>query len=156
MSEIRITTIEHDRLEHELDELRERQHAAVAEQLATLPETIGDPADNTELLEERRDVELHQQRIDELERLLEQAVIVKPEAPGGIVGIGARVRIVEDDAGEVEDFEIVGSHQGDPEHGRIAYDSPLGRAVCGHRAGEVVDVVAPIGVRHARIVTVGG
>jgi transcription elongation factor GreA len=49
----------------------------------------------------------------------------------------------------------VGSHQGDPEHGRIAYDSPLGRAVCGHRAGDVVDVVAPIGLRHARIVTVG-
>jgi transcription elongation factor GreA len=155
MSEIWITTIEHDRLRHELDELRERQRIALAEQLATLPETIGDPADNTELLEERRDVEIQAQRIDELERRLQQAVIVKPETTGGVVGIGVTVRIVEDDADGVEDFEIVGSHQGDPEQGRIAYDSPLGRAICGHRAGEVVDIVAPIGVRHARIVAVG-
>ncbi len=156
MSEIWITTIEHDRLQHELDELRECQRIALAEQLATLPETTGDPADNTELLEERRDVEIQAQRIDELERRLQQAVIVKPKTTNGVVDIGAHVRIVEDDAGEVEDFEIVGSHLGDPEHGRIAYDSPLGRAICGHRAGEEVDIVAPIGIRHARIVAVGG
>src|SRR5438067_992340 len=116
MNELRITTIEHARLRRELEPLRERERIGVAEQLACLPETTGDPADNTELLEERRDVEIQQQRIDELERRLEQAVIVQPTRDGGVVGIGANVRLVEDGSNEVERFEVVGSHLGDPEH----------------------------------------
>ncbi len=154
MSEFRITAIEQERLRQELDELRRRRREAAIEGFAQAAETTGDEADNSELIEALREVDMLQQRIDELDRRLEQAVIVEPSRNGGVAEIGARVRVL--DAGETvpDEYEIVGSHQGHPDLGTVAYDSPLGRAVCGHRAGEEVDIAAPIGVRHARIVSV--
>ena len=64
---------------------------------------------------------------------------VQPPLAGSIV----KVRDIEDDYEET--YEIVGSQEANPREGRISDDSPVGRALRGHRAGEQVTVEAPAG-----------
>ena len=85
---------------------------------------------------------------------MDRAVIVEPGAARGVAAIGTRVKLTEDDTAQVAEYEIVGSHQGQPDDGKLAHDSPLGEALCGHRAGDTVDIHAPTGNRQARIISV--
>ena len=73
---------------------------------------------------------------------------VQPPLAGSIV----KVRDVEDDYEET--YEIVGSQEANPREGRISDDSPVGRALRGHRAGEQVTVEAPAGNLKFEIVSV--
>ena len=73
---------------------------------------------------------------------------VQPPLAGSIV----KVRDVEDDYEET--YEIVGSQEANPREGRISDDSPVGRALRGHRAGEQVTVEAPAGNLKFEIISV--
>ncbi len=68
------------------------------------------------------------------------------------VTIGTRVRL--GDADGVEEYVIAPEREGDPTAGRISADSPLGRAILGHRAGERLQVRTPGGVRHVNVLEV--
>jgi transcription elongation factor GreA len=149
-----MTRSEHERLRDELDALCDRHRETAVERLAATTDLGGDAAENTEVLEARRELELQEQRIEALRRRLEQAEIVEADAARGVADIGTRVKVDEDDGDEIVEYEIVGSHQGEPARGRVAYDSPIGQALCGHRAGAIVEIDAPTGVRRARIVSV--
>ena len=141
-------------MRRELEALREEHRETAAERLAATTDLGGDAAENTEVLEARRELEMQEQRIDQLTQRLEQAEIVEADAARGVAEIGMRVKIAEDGTDQIAEYEIVGSHQGEPAEGRVACDSPVGEALCGHRAGETVEIDAPMGVRRARIVSV--
>ncbi len=66
--------------------------------------------------------------------------------------IGSRVRL--GDADGVEEYVITPEREGDPTAGRISADSPLGRAVLGHQAGERLQVRTPGGVRNVQVLEV--
>jgi transcription elongation factor GreA len=66
--------------------------------------------------------------------------------------IGSRVRL--GDADGVEEYVIAPEREGDPTAGRISADSPLGRAVLGHQAGERLQVRTPGGVRKVQVLEV--
>ena len=57
--------------------------------------------------------------------------------------MGTRVRVKDLQDGSEEEYQIVGSQEIDPMHGLISDDSPIGFAIKGHRAGDVVTVEAP-------------
>ncbi len=61
---------------------------------------------------------------------------------------------VKDDSGEDDTFTLVGSTEANPFEGRYSLDSPLGRAVLGHKTGDTVTVAAPDGEIKYTIVTV--
>lgn len=89
-------------------------------------------------------------RIGAIKAALERAAIYDPtRAPAETVGIGTRVSVVDD--GERDEFTIVGATETDPAHGRISADSPVGRALYGHRVGDVVTVQIPDGAYTLRI-----
>ena len=88
-------------------------------------------------------------------------VVVAREGPkrferelGRRVGIGAHVRVRDRDARRTEEYEIVGSGEGDAAAGRISSESPVGGALLGHCEGEIVDVGTPRGVRRLKILEV--
>ena len=56
--------------------------------------------------------------------------------------------------GDEETFEIVGSQEANPREGRISDDSPLGRGLHGHRAGEIASIEAPAGVLKFKVISV--
>jgi transcription elongation factor GreA len=81
-------------------------------------------------------------RIQELEYLLRNAIIVTPSA--GEIGLGNTVRI-EDDAGNQRTYRLVSKHSAKPSEGLISDESPLGAALIGHTAGEQVTYKTPTG-----------
>ena len=84
-------------------------------------------------------------RISELTDILSNFVIIEDSVATGEVGPGSQVKVRDVEDGFEEDFSIVGSQEADPAQGRISDESPIGRALIGHKAGDEVTVMAPAG-----------
>ena len=95
-----------------------------------------------------------EQRIGELEAMLSIARIADPP-PDGVAGIGQRVRIRLAGGLDPVEYHLVGALECDPERRRISVESPVGEALVGRRAGDVVDVDTPGGARTVEVVAVG-
>ena len=96
-------------------------------------------------------------KIAELKVLIENAEIVdkgEEDAPKGAVTLGSIVRVLDLEFNEEETYEIVGSQEANPKDGRISDDSPVGRALHSHRAGDTVTVAAPAGEIKLQILSV--
>lgn len=87
-----------------------------------------------------------EQRIMELERTVKNAKIMNKRRcyKNGTVSVGTKVTVVDED-GDEETYSIVGSTEYDPLNGKISDDSPVGRALKGHKTGETVTVELPTG-----------
>jgi len=95
-------------------------------------------------------------RIRELEAIIKNHVLIDNTATNGEVGMGSTVRFAEHgDDGDVEQtYRIVGSAEADPKAGRVSFESAVGKALIGHRVGDVVRVETPGGAYSVRITAV--
>jgi transcription elongation factor GreA len=84
-------------------------------------------------------------RILQLEQILKTAVIIEHPPTREVIGLGSRVTVTEGEDGAAEQYSIVGSVEADPSRGFISNESPLGRALMGHKVGDRVLVRAPDG-----------
>ena len=139
------------RLQAELEQLRDVERLERIEQLADA-KTGGDWMDSTEhaLLED--ELAFVETRIRELEYTLSAAELIPPDPDPARINIGDTV-LVEID-GVVEQYMIVGGFEADPAAGRISNESPLGRALLDHQAGDEVTIAAPAGQLRARVVAI--
>ena len=86
-------------------------------------------------------------QIAEIEDRVSRAQIIDPASlSGDRIVFGATVT-VRDDGDKPQRYQIVGQTEADARHGRISYDSPLGRALIGKQVGEEVEVTVPSGDR---------
>lgn len=136
-----------DALKDELYYLETVREKEVAEQIKEA-RSFGDLSENSEYDEAKTEQGKLYSRIAEIKVLIDNAEIVDNidhDAPKDTVTLGSivKVRDIEDDYEET--YEIVGSQEANPRDGRISDDSPVGRALRGHRAGEQVTVEAPAG-----------
>ncbi|MFH1180878.1 MAG: GreA/GreB family elongation factor [bacterium] len=99
---------------------------------------------NPEYLSFREDLDFLESRIIELDYILKNSDLIKNSAKikKDVVNLGARI-IVEAD-GQNDEFEIVGTLEANPALGKISDESPVGRALLGHKAGEEVVISSPI------------
>ena len=81
-------------------------------------------------------------------------LITEEEMTGDKVHIGSTVKILDLEFNEEEVFQLVGSAEADPRNGKISDDSPIGRAIMGHVAGEIVDAETPGGMVQIKIVEI--
>jgi transcription elongation factor GreA len=130
-----------ERLKHDLEGTRVRRSEA-ADRLREAFQP-GDIEDNPEYEQAKEEVSLLDARIYELEEMIGRAQILQ-EHHGGVAEPGSTLD-VEDDAGEVETYHLVGAIESDPASGRISVESPVGRALVGKRAGDSVSVTVPSG-----------
>lgn len=84
-------------------------------------------------------------RIMDLEDSLRRAQIIEDAGPSDIVRVGSTVTLSEEEYDEEETYYIVGVHEADPANGRISNESPIGRALLGARAGDIVSAETPAG-----------
>ena len=145
-----------DALKDELYYLETVREKEVAEQIKEA-RSFGDLSENSEYDEAKTEQGKLYSRIAEIKVLIDNAEIVDNidhDAPKDTVTLGSivKVRDIEDDYEET--YEIVGSQEANPREGRISDDSPVGRALRGHRAGEQVSVEAPAGNLKFEIVSV--
>jgi len=143
----------HTRLQEELDFLRTVRRREVAEHIRTAKED-GDILENAGYDAAKSEQAFLEGRIMTLEAMIQNAVLIDEDKPTDIVTLGCRVTVTED-GGEPETFQIVGSAEADPSQGRISNESPLGRAMLGHKAGEEVNIKTPAGLSRFRIVSIG-
>ena len=94
-----------------------------------------------------------QSRIRELQEALDGASPVRPSGHEGTVAVGSSVS-VRDDTGREQAFTIVAPIEMDASRGYISFTSPVGRALLGRQAGDVVTVEAPRGERRFTIVEI--
>ena len=142
------------KLEEELDELVNNRRSEVAERIRHARE-FGDITENAEYTEAKNEQSLVEGRIQTLDLLLRNAVVIEDEPrEKGVVALGAKVKVRLEDGDGEETYEIVGAAEADPLHGRISNESPLGSALLGHSAGDVIEWDAPNGASEVTIVTV--
>jgi transcription elongation factor GreA len=149
-----ITREGYERLRAELEHLVTARRREVAEWLREAREDGAEPGENPDVgaaLDEQAQLE---RRIDEIEAALAVARIAEPPEPG-VAGIGRHVRLRLDGAAEPVAYELVGALEADPTTRRISVGSPVGRALVGRRAGDLVAVETPGGVRTVEILAVG-
>ncbi len=99
---------------------------------------------NPEFLSFQEDLSFLRSRIDELKNILENYELIKnpPKEKQSLVGLGAKVKIDVD--GEKDEFMIVGTLEANPALGKISNESPVGRALFGHKTGDEIVVSSPI------------
>jgi transcription elongation factor GreA len=142
-------------LEAEHRQLTEAKRPAALAALREAGEVPGDLADNPEFLDARDELDRIEARMALLEERLRTARRLRPaRGSGGVVSRGSHVVLEDLDESTRADYVLVASAESDPEHGRLSDESPVGRAIRGHRKGDVVDARAPHRIRHLRIAAV--
>ena len=138
------------KLEEELEYLKTVRRAEVAERLHNAM-AEGEVEENPEYEDAKNEQAFVEGRILELEAILANAVVIENKGPANEVRLGSRVTIVDLETGNKEQYLIVGSAEADPQNGRISCESPVGRALLGHKVNDVVTVQAPQGVMKFKI-----
>lgn len=134
-----------DSLQKELDYLVNERRPEIAQQIAEA-KAEGNVRKNAGYEEAKNAQAFVEGRIRELEGKIGKAQIFNDsQTPDGQVALGRRVVIRESGNDDEEVYTIVGSTETDPANGRISNESPIGKALIGRTAGEVVRVKAPEG-----------
>lgn len=145
-----------DAIKQELYELETVRMKEVAEQIKEA-RSFGDLSENSEYDEAKNEQGKVYSRIEELKVLIDNAEIVDNidvDTPKDAITLGSIVRVRDVEEDYEETYEIVGSQEANPRVGRISDDSPVGRGLHGHRAGETVSIMAPAGELKFQILSV--
>lgn len=142
------------RYEDERQNLKVVKRKEVAQKIKEAREQ-GDLSENAEYdaaKDEQRDIEL---RIEELEKLLKNAeVVVEDEIDLDKINIGCKVKVYDVDEDEEMEFKIVGSTEANSLQNKISNESPVGQALMGKKAGDVVDVETQAGVIQYKVLEI--
>ena len=154
MKEVILTAEGFEKLKEEIEQLSTVKRREVAERIKQARE-FGDIAENSEYDDAKNEQAMVEHRIATLEeRLAHARVIEANEIQSDVVGIGSRVRLKDMDANETVDYTIVGSAEANPSQNRLSNESPVGKAILGHKKGEVVEVAAPRGALKFKIMDI--
>ena len=118
--------------------------------------SLGDLSENADYDAARNEQAEIEGRIKQLEKLLENVEIIDVEKQSkGEVGIGSTVSIkYMDDSDDEEEYQIVGSQEADPFACKISNESPIAKALLGHKTGDIVSVDSPNGVYQVKITSI--
>lgn len=114
---------------------------------------LGDLSENTEYSTAKRDLRHLESRLRYLNKQITYAQVVQPQA-ADTIDLGSKITIEFADDHSPAHYTLVGRHEADLQKGKLAFDSPLGQALMGKKAGEEVEVTAPAGSYSVKIVAV--
>jgi transcription elongation factor GreA len=146
----------YDKLQDELDHLRTVKRQEVAARLHEAMEG-GELIENAEYEAAKNEQAFVEGRIQELDHLLATAQIIEENGKGkktDAIQVGSKVTIKEGNY-EAETFTIVGAAEANPRDGKISNESPIGKAILGHKLGDTVKVETPGGTYNVKILKVG-
>jgi transcription elongation factor GreA len=136
------------KLEDELNNLKVNERRDIAQKIKEAREQ-GDLSENAEYdaaKDEQRDIEA---RIEEIENILKHVeVIADEDITTDVINLGTKVRVLEKEFDEEDEFSIVGTNEADSLKGKISNESPVGRALLGHKVGEEIMVETQAGILH--------
>ncbi|PJE58866.1 MAG: transcription elongation factor GreA [Candidatus Portnoybacteria bacterium CG10_big_fil_rev_8_21_14_0_10_40_22] len=138
-----------EKLKQELEE-RKKKRQDIAKRLEEV-KALGDLSENVEYAQTKDEQSFNEGRVAELENIVSRARVY--EGGGGQieqVGIGSTVAVALKVGGKINkklkrEFSIVGSQEAEPMKGRISLESPIGKALMGHKLNDEVNVDTPKG-----------
>lgn len=140
------------KIQAELVELKGPRRHDLAKRLRSAIQ-MGDLSENADYHKAKEDQAFLEGRIQELEYLLRNAVVIEKNASTEVVGLGNHVTIQEGDS-PAETYHVVGAKEADPRNGKISNESPIGMALTDHRVGDVVEVETPGGTLRFKILKI--
>jgi transcription elongation factor GreA len=154
MSEVSYLTAEgYERLTKELDELKGPVRQQLSARLRAAIQ-MGDLSENADYIQAKEEQGFIEGRILELDSILRNHVIIDESVhTRDRVDLGATITIQEDDF-EPEIYRLVGPKEANPAKGYISHQSPIGRAVIGHRVGDIVEADTPGGSLQLKIIKI--
>ncbi len=153
MKEHYLTVEGEKRLRAELQELEGPARQALAARLRAAIQ-MGDLSENADYIKAKEDQGFLEGRIQELTYILSHATLIEENGNGyDVVDVGATVTVQEEDY-PPEAYYVVGSKEADPANGRISNESPIGKALIGKKAGEVVTIETPGGALILKILEI--
>jgi len=142
MKQIYVTPEGLEKANKELQELVEEKRPKVIQKIESA-KALGDLSENAEYHEAREEQGFIEGRVQELEYLINNAVVVE---------IGRTIKVKN--GRETKEFKIVGANEADPIIGKISNESPLGEAFLGKKVGDAVEVQVPKGMLKFQIVNI--
>jgi transcription elongation factor GreA len=144
----------YDKLKATIEELETTKRREVADRIREARE-FGDISENSEYDDAKNEQALLEARIARLKEQLRAArVIDTSDIPKDVVSVGSKVKVKDLDDGSTDEYQIVGSAEADPSARRLSNESPVGRAVLGHKKGDVVEVAVPAGSLRLQIMSI--
>ncbi len=131
------------KLNAELQELKGTKREELSKRLRSAIQ-MGDLSENADYHKAKEDQGFLEGRIQEIEAILRNAVIIEKTQSKGFVSIGSHVTIQEDNF-DPETYHLVGPTEADPRKGKISHESPIGRALMDKRVGDIAEAEAPGG-----------
>ena len=130
------------KLKAELAELTGHKREELAQRLRSAIQ-MGDLSENADYHKAKEDQAFLEGRIQEIEAVLRTAVIVEKKQ-SDTVTVGSSVTIQEENF-PPETYHVVGAKEADPRNGKISNESPIGKALMEHKAGDIVETDTPDG-----------
>ena len=142
------------KLEDELQDLKVGKRKQIAQKIKEAREQ-GDLSENAEYdaaKDEQRDIEA---RIEQIEKILKNAeVVVEDEVDLDKINVGCKVKVLDVEFDEEEEFKIVGSSEANSLGGKISNESPVGKALLGAKVGDTVRVETQAGMIEYKVLEI--
>lgn len=143
-----------EKLEKELEYLKTEKRQEIAEKIKVAL-GFGDLSENSEYDEAKNEQAQVEIRIVEIESMLKNAkVIDENDVSTETVSLGCKVKVLDMEFDETEEYSIVGSTEANPNTGKISDESPVGAALLGRAVGDVVEVPVPSGTIQMKVLEI--
>lgn len=152
MPDIHLTAEGLAKIKAELEELKGPRREELAARLRSAIQ-MGDLSENADYHKAKEDQAFLEGRIQELEFMARNAVVIEKSSNNDVVSIGSHVTIQEEDY-PAETYHLVGPAEADPRNGRISHESPIGSALMDRRVGDSVEVETPAGKTNFKILKI--
>lgn len=134
-----------ENLKKEIEYLSTAKRREVAERIKEARE-FGDISENSEYDDAKNEQMMLESRIAQLEEKLRAAAVIDAsELSADVVRVGVTVHVKDQKTGTGAKYHIVGSTEANPAEQKLSNESPVGKALLGHKQGDVVDVALPNG-----------
>jgi len=154
LKEVILTPEGFEKLKDEIEYLSVDRRREIADRIRVARE-FGDIAENAEYDDAKNEQAMLEHKIAQLEeRLLSARVITKKEISKDAVSVGSHVRLRDMQANKTFEYHIVGSAEANPTENKLSNESPVGKAIIGHKKGDVVEVSAPRGALKFKILEI--
>ena len=150
----RLTKEGYSKLIKEQEDLISNKRKEIAERLREAKNNAGDLSENTEYEYAKNEQAFIEGRIEQINEILNNHVIIKGNDRKGIVDIGSTVEVKDLDSNKKRKYLLVSSVESDPENHKISDESPMGRALLSKKVGDEIIVKTPQNVIKLKVLKI--
>ncbi|MBU2562984.1 MAG: transcription elongation factor GreA [Actinobacteria bacterium] len=154
MKEYRLTKEGYEELLKEMEDLINNKRKEIAERLRDAKNSGGDLTENSEYEYAKNDQAFIEGRIEQINEILSNYIIIEKKENKGLVELGVTVVVRDVDKKRDKEFKIVSSIESDPEKNKISDESPMGRALLNKKIGDEVLVKTPEDTKRLKIIKI--